>query len=82
MDIKLLNVVSWGGNPLGPIVYSALQEMGVKYNLELIEGDNLFENYGIKDTPAMIINGDIVLEGGKVSLPHIKNIISKYYKSS
>lgn len=77
MDIKLLNVVSWGGNPLGPIVYSALKEMKVKYDLELIESDNLFEEYGIKHTPAMIINGHIVLEGAKVSLSDIKNIISK-----
>lgn len=51
--------------------------MKVKYDLELIESDNLFEEYGIKHTPAMIINGHIVLEGAKVSLSDIKNIISK-----
>lgn len=76
MNIKLLNQVSWGGNPLAPIVYSALRDMNIKYDIELIESDNLFEDFGIKNTPAMIINGNVVLEGHIPSIITIKDIIN------
>lgn len=78
MDIKLLNVVSWGGNPLGHVVYLALKEMNLDYGYELIESDNLFDEFGVNSTPAMIINGDIVFEGRIPPILELKYIIKNY----
>lgn len=50
--------------------------MNIKYDIELIESDNLFEDFGIKNTPAMIINGNVVLEGHIPSIITIKDIIN------
>ena len=78
MDIKLFNVVSWGGNPLGPVVDLALKNMDSNYNFELIESDNLLEEHGIEKAPAMKINGDIVIQGKIPPLNAIKDMIRKY----
>lgn len=50
--------------------------MNIKYDLELIESDNLLEQFGINYTPAMMINGNIVLEG-IASVLKIKDIIEQ-----
>ncbi len=63
---------------MAPIVRLALDEMNIKYNLELIESDNLLEEYGVKAAPAIIVNNKIVLEGRSPSLLEVKNIISKH----
>lgn len=75
MDIKLINEVSWGGNPLAPVVHLALEQLGIKHSLELIETDHGEERFGIKKTPAMIINGKIALQGRIPPLSDIKKII-------
>lgn len=78
MDIKLINEVSWGGNLLAPVVHLALKEMKIKHNLELIETDNALEEFGISKTPAMMINGNIVLEGETYNLSMVKDIIRRF----
>lgn len=63
MDIKLLTEVSWGGNKLAPIVDEALKFLKWNYKYELIENEKLLSSYGIKKSPAMIINNEIIIEG-------------------
>lgn len=53
----------------------ALKELNLKCDVELIETDKFFEKFGIKKTPAMIIDGEIVLEGKNYSLEGVKKII-------
>ena len=75
MNIKLINEVSWGGNPLAPLVHMVLSEMKIKHNLELIETDKALKKFGIKNTPAMIIDKKVVIEGTIPSMLVIKDII-------
>lgn len=63
MDIKLLTEVSWGGNKLAPIVDEALKILKWNYKYELIENEKQLENLGIKKSPAMIIDGNIIIQG-------------------
>lgn len=63
MDIKLLTEVSWGGNKLAPIVDEALKILKWNYKYELIENHRVLENLGIKKSPAMIIDGNIIIQG-------------------
>lgn len=65
---------------LAPVVNLALKEMNLKCDLELFETDNAFEEFGVKKTPAMIIDGEIVLEGKPYSLDMVKNVINCYLK--
>ena len=77
MEIKLLNEVSWGGNQLGPVVYSALKALNLNYDFELIENDDLLKKLNIDKSPAMMINGKIVLEGRIPSLREVMEILKK-----
>lgn len=56
----------------------ALKNLNSNYSFELIESDNLLEEYGIEKAPAMKINGDIVVQGKIPPLKAIKEIIKKY----
>lgn len=52
--------------------------MNLDYHYELIESENLLDDYGIKSTPAMIINGDLVFEGRVPPITEIKDILKSY----
>ena len=81
MDIKLLNEVSWGGNLLAPVVDWALRELKLDYNFELIENPIILQEMNIKKTPAMVINGDVVLEGRIPSGPEIIEILKESFEN-
>lgn len=77
MEIKLLNQVSWGGNQLAPVVDWALKELNLNYDFELIENDELLKELNIDKSPAMMINGKIVLKGRIPSPKEVKAILEK-----
>ncbi len=82
MDIKLFNEVSWGGNMLAPIVDWALREIGSSHNFELIENPNILSDMNIKKTPAIMVNGKIVLEGRIPSGIEMIEILEKSFGES
>lgn len=75
MEIKLLKEVSWGGNQLAPVVDWALKEMKLDYGFELIENDSILKELNIDKSPAMMINGKVVVEGRVPSLKEVKKIL-------
>ena len=79
MDIKLLNEVCWGGNKLAPIVVEALKRMNLNYRYELIENPKILSELGINKTPAMMINGKIVLEGRVPNFLEMIEILNKAF---
>lgn len=81
MDIKLFNEVSWGGNKLAPIVDLALKEMRLNYKFELIETPSILSEMGITKTPAMMINGDIILEGKISSVLEMIKILKMVFEN-
>lgn len=72
MDIKLLTEVSWGGNKLAPIVDEALKMLKWNYKYELIENPKILAKLGIKNSPAMIVNDKIIIEG---RIPNVLQMI-------
>lgn len=50
----------------------------MKANVELIETDKALEKYGVNESPAMIIEGKIVHQGGNYSVEWIKKILADY----
>ena len=79
MDIKLFNEVSWGGNLLAPVVDWALRELKLSYTFELIENPTILQEMNITKTPAMMINGEIVLEGRIPSGLEMISILKKSF---
>lgn len=79
MDIKLLNEVCWGGNKLAPIVDAALKKMNLNYRYELIENPIILKEMGITKTPAMVINGKIILEGRIPNVLEMMEILGKAF---
>lgn len=75
MEIKLLNEVSWGGNQLAPVVYSALKALNLNCGYELIENDELLKKLKIDKPPVMMIDGKIVIQGRIPSLKEVKDIL-------
>lgn len=63
MDIKILEDVGWGYSKLAVVVDSALNKLGEKYELHIIGNPNLFSDYNIFNPPALIIDGNILVEG-------------------
>ena len=80
MDIKLFNEVSWGGNLLAPIVDWALKEIGKDYKFELIENPSILSEMNITKTPAIMINGEILLEGRIPSGGEMIDILERSFK--
>ena len=77
MEIKLLNDVSWGGNKLAPVVDWAIMEMKLDCKFELIENEALLKELGIEKAPAMIINGEILIERRVPPFSEVKEILRK-----
>jgi len=53
----------------------ALKELKLSYKFELIETPSILNEMGIRKTPAMMINGDIILEGRIPSIIEMKKIL-------
>lgn len=79
MDIKLYNEVSWGGNKLAPIVDAALESMNLNYRYELIENPKILAEMGITNTPAMVVNGNIVIQGRVPNVLEMIDILEKAF---
>ncbi len=82
MDIKLLKEVSWGGNKLAPIVDEALKIMNLNYKYELIENPKTLMKFGITKTPAMVINGKLILQGRVPNVLDMITILEKEFGKS
>lgn len=80
MDIRLFNEVSWGGNLLAPVVDWALKEIGSSYKFELFENPIILGEMNIRKTPAMMVNGKIVLEGRIPSGIEMIQILKKSFE--
>lgn len=59
------------------MVHWALKEMNLNYEFELIENKSILKKLGITKTPAMMINGKIVIEGRIPPLKEVKEILKR-----
>lgn len=62
---------------MAPVVDWALKEMNLDYGFELIENDYILKELNIDKSPAMMINGKIVIKGRVPSLQEVKAILQK-----
>ncbi|WP_352419125.1 thioredoxin family protein [Proteiniborus sp.] len=61
------------------MVDAALKKMNLNYRYELIENPIILKEMGITNTPAMVINGKIILEGRIPNVLEMMEILKKAF---
>lgn len=77
MDIKIFEEVGWGHSKLAVVVDAALRKLGMNYRFEIIANPRFFPRYNISTSPAITIDGEIVLEGYEPSLDEMIKLLGK-----
>lgn len=77
MKFIIFEEVGWGYSKLAVVVDAALREIGLKRDIEVIANARFFHKYGVKSTPALSIDGEIVFEGYEPSLNEMIKLLSK-----
>lgn len=77
MDIKVLGTGCAKCKTLEQTTRTAVSELGISANVEKEEDIVKIMGYGVMQTPALVINGKVVLSGRAPSTSEIKDIITK-----
>lgn len=59
------------------VVDAALRKLGLNYKFEIIANPRFFPRYNIEISPAITIDGKIILEGYEPSLNEMIKLLSK-----
>lgn len=78
MDIKILEVVCWGGSKLAPIVDEALTRLGLNDDFEVVGELIKIVKLGVTKPPALMINGNIEIVGKVPTLEEVIEVLKKY----
>lgn len=63
MIIKLYDLNCWGFSSMLPVVYGALELLNDDSEVIIIKDSNVMKEIGLKYTPALEVNGEIIYEG-------------------
>jgi len=77
MDIKIYEMVCWGGSKIAPIVDEALEKLDYDYDFDIISDIQLIAKAGINKPPAITINNNVVVEG---YIPTVEELVNKLKK--
>lgn len=77
MDIKVLGTGCPKCKALEKATREAVAEMGVDASIEKVEDIVKIMGYGIMHTPALVVDGKVVLSGRVATVPEIKSLITK-----
>lgn len=77
MEIKVLGTGCANCKTLEKLTFNTLAEMNVVANVEKVEDITKIMAYGVMRTPALVINGKVVLSGKIPSVKELKEIIEK-----
>jgi small redox-active disulfide protein 2 len=80
MNIKVLGTGCPKCKALEQITRNALAEMGISAEIEKVEDIVKIINYGVMQTPALVIDEKIALSGRVPSLTEVKEVLTKNQK--
>lgn len=63
MIIKLYDLNCWGFSSMLPVVYGALNLLNDDSEVIIIKDSKIMKEIGLKYTPALEVNGNIIYEG-------------------
>ncbi len=76
MEIKVLGPGCKNCITLDRIAHEVITEMGITATFEKVEDYAEIASYGVMSTPALVIDGKVVLSGRVPTPNHLKEIIS------
>lgn len=77
MEIKVLGPGCPKCKTLEKSVFNALAELDLAADVSKVEDIVEIMNYGVMATPALVINGKVVMKGRVPSVEEIKSLITK-----
>ena len=80
MDIKVLGTGCPKCKTLEEATRKAVEELGVSANVTKEEDIVKIMNYGVMRTPALVVNGKVVVSGRVPNIGELKEVISKNSK--
>jgi small redox-active disulfide protein 2 len=78
MNIKILGTGCSRCKALEQATYAATAELKLNADIEKVEDIVKIMNYGVMQTPALVINEKIVLIGRVPSTAELKELLTKY----
>lgn len=78
MEIKILGPGCPKCKTLEKITRESVNEMGITAEITKEEDIVRIMNYGIMNTPGLVINGKVILSGRVPSTKELKELIAKY----
>lgn len=77
MEIKVLGTGCPKCKALEKATRDAVAEVGIEATIEKVEDIVKIMGYGIMHTPALVVDGKVVLSGRVATVPEIKSLITK-----
>ncbi|MGF7140801.1 thioredoxin family protein [Roseimarinus sediminis] len=77
MEIKVLGTGCPKCKSLEKATLDAVSQTGIDATVSKVEDIVEIMNYGVMSTPALVVNGKVVLKGRVPSVDEIKSLISK-----
>ena len=75
MEIKVLGPGCKNCVTLDKIAHEVIAEMGISATFEKVEDYAAIASFGVMSTPALVVNGKVVLSGRVPTPRHIKEMI-------
>ena len=76
MEIKILGAGCAKCNMLMNLAVEAVRELNIQADIKKVEEINKILSYGVMNTPALVINGKVVLSGRLPSKKELTELIS------
>ncbi|MBN2165103.1 MAG: TM0996/MTH895 family glutaredoxin-like protein [Marinilabiliaceae bacterium] len=77
MEIKVLGTGCPKCKTLEKHTMEAVNELGLTANVSKVEDIMEIMNFGVMTTPALVINGEVVIKGKVPSVGEIKQLLTK-----
>lgn len=77
MDILILEEVGWGHSKMAVVTVAVLEKLNLSHKMNIIGNPLKFEDYGVSNPPALLINNKIAVEGYIPGYEEIKSILEK-----
>lgn len=75
MEIKVLGPGCKNCVTLDRIAHEVVQELGITATFEKVEDYAAIASYGVMSTPALVVNGNVVLSGRVPTPRYLKEIL-------
>jgi small redox-active disulfide protein 2 len=77
MDIKVLGTGCAKCNTLERITKEAIEELKLEASVEKIEDIQKIMEYGVMFTPALVVDGEVLVKGSVPNLKKMKKILTQ-----